>query len=281
MLLVTGASGALGRLVLSRLADGQTYIAGSRTPERVDTTAADVRLLDFDDPATLRSAFDGAEVVLLISAGQGEDDTVIGRHGAAIDAAEQAGVQHIVYTSITGAGDHVSLALPHRWTERRLKNGRTDWTILRNGFYAELAVPALLRAAETGAFIDPMGDGRWSAVAREDLAEVAATVAQHAHEHRGRIYELVGERAVSGLDIADAATRAIGRPVAYRPSQLREFRRILNQAGLPEWQVPAVMSTFSAIAAGYLAGTESDLRHLLTAPPRDALDVMTSGLARL
>ena len=92
--------------------------------------------IEFDDPASLD--FSGVDVLLLISAGYGEDDEVTARHGAAIDAAERAGVGHIVYTSLSGAGDHLTFALAHRWTERRLRRGRARWTILRNGLYAEL-----------------------------------------------------------------------------------------------------------------------------------------------
>lgn len=278
MILVTGASGGLGGLVLERLAATGAVLAGSRTPHRV-VTGADVRRLDFDTPASLVSGFRGAEVVLLISAGQGEDDTVITRHGAAIDAAERAGVGHIVYTSLTGAGDCLALALTHRWTERRLMAGRADWTILRNGLYAELAVPGATHAAATGRYDGPMGDGQWAAVAREDLADVAAKITADAASHRGRIYELVGDRAVSGADIARTVGGATGRDVSYEPTDLTQLREGLTRAGLPAWQVPTVVSSFANIAAGFLADTGGDLPALLDAPPRSALAVLAAALS--
>lgn len=278
MIFVTGASGGLGRLVLDRLADGEPVIAGSRTPDRV-LHEGDVRHLDFDDPTTLVGGFRGTEVLLLISAGQGEDDTVIRRHGAAIDAAEQAGVKHIVYTSLTGAGDCLALALTHRWTERRLMAGRANWTILRNGLYAELGIPAAAQAAATGEFNAPMGDGLWAAVAREDLADVAANVARDAASHHGKVYELVADRAVSGADIADAVAASTGRTVTYNPTNLAQLRQELTNAGVPAWQVPTVVSTHANIAAGFLAGTDGNLKGLLDAPPRSALAVIAAALA--
>lgn len=278
MILITGASGALGALVLERLAGTKGVLAGSRSPHEV-ATGGEVRRLDFDEPASLVGGFEGAEVMLLISAGQGEDDTVIARHGAAIDAAEQAGVRHIVYTSLTGAGDCLALALTHRWTERRLMAGRADWTILRNGLYAELAIAGAAQAASTGRYDGPMGDGRWAAVARQDLADVAAKVTADAASHRGKVYELVGEEAFSGADMARTVANATGRHVSYEPTDLTEFRAKLAQAGLPAWQVPMVVSSFSNIAAGFLAGTSTDLRVLLDAPPRSALSVIATALS--
>lgn len=278
MILVTGASGGLGRLVLDRLADGGPVIAGSRTPDRV-LREGDVRHMDFDDPTSLVSGFEGAEVLLLISAGQGEDDTVIRRHGAAIDAAEQAGVKHIVYTSLTGAGDCLALALTHRWTERRLMVGRADWTILRNGLYAELGIPGAAQAAVTGEYNAPMGDGLWAAVAREDLADVAAKVTRDVASHRGKVYELVADRAVSGVDIADTVADSSGRSVSYKPTNLAQLRQELTEANVPAWQVPTVVSTHANIAAGFLAGTDGSLKGLLDTPPRSALAVIAAALA--
>ncbi|WP_338673800.1 NAD(P)H-binding protein [Streptomyces sp. SCSIO 30461] len=105
---------------------------GTRDPQQLKAPLP-VRRIDFDEPSTLAGGFEGAEV-LLISAGHGEGGTVMARHGAA----EKAGVSHVVCTSLSADGDHLPYALPHRWTERRLQDGTMDWTILRNGLYAEL-----------------------------------------------------------------------------------------------------------------------------------------------
>ncbi len=276
MIVVTGASGGLGSLVVERMAPKGQVTAGSRTPELV-TADLPVRWIDFDDPASLAAVFEGAEVVLLISAGYGEDDVVIARHRAAIDAAEQAGVRHIVYTSLTAAGDHLTFALPHRWTERRLMAGRARWTILRNGIYAEMSIPGALDAASTGSLTGPLGDGRLAAVAREDLADVTATVLAHPAGHRCKTYELVGGHAIGGADIAHALATATGTDITYAPGTLAELRQGLTAAGVPGWQVPIVVSTYSNIAAGFMAATDGDLAKLLDNPRRSALDVITTA----
>lgn len=117
MLLVTGASGQLGSLIHARLMDqGLAPLAGTRDPARFGDLG---RAMDFDDEASLDLA--GVKTLVLISAGYGEDDLVIARHDRVITAAEKYGVDHVVYTSLTGAGDHLGFALAHRWTERRLQ----------------------------------------------------------------------------------------------------------------------------------------------------------------
>ncbi|MFE7189286.1 NAD(P)H-binding protein [Kitasatospora sp. NPDC057541] len=283
MLLVTGVNGGLGSLVLERLAarpggpDG--VLAGSRTPERAPRTGVPVRAVDFDRPETLDAAFTGVRTLLLISAGYGEDDVVIARHRAAIEAAERAGVEHVVYTSLSGDGDHLAYALAHRWTERRLRASATlCWTVLRNGLYAEL-LGFLARPDADGVITAPLGDGRLAAVARADLAEVAAEVALAPAGHAGRVYELVGEEAVGGAEIAAALTRSTGRTVEYRPGTLAGARAAVAASGAEAFQVPMLAGTCSAIAHGFLAGPggPGDLATLLGRAPRPALDVITAG----
>ncbi|MEK2493205.1 NAD(P)H-binding protein [Kitasatospora purpeofusca] len=283
MLLVTGVNGGLGSLVLEHLAGRpggpEGVIAGSRTPERAPTAGVPVRKVDFDRPETLAEAFTGVRTLLLVSAGYGEDDVVIARHRAAIEAAERAGVEHVVYTSLSGDGDHLAYALAHRWTERRLRESATlRWTILRNGLYAEL-LAFLARPDADGVITAPLADGRLAAVAREDLAEVAAKVASDPAEHAGRVYELVGEEAVGAADVAAALTRTTGRPVEYRPGTLAQARAAIAASGAESFQVPMVAGTLSSIAHGFLAGPgkPGDLAALLGRSPRPALEVIAAG----
>ncbi|MEU6765957.1 NAD(P)H-binding protein [Streptomyces sp. NPDC046853] len=263
MLMITGATGALGTLVTARLADRDDVVIGTRSP------APGGRRTDFDDPASLD--FTGVGTLLVISAGAAEDDVVIARHEAAISAAEKAGVGHLVYTSLSGDGDHLTYALAHRWTERRLRASSLDWTVLRNGLYAEF-LAAVAAPASDGTIAAPLGTGRLAAVAREDLAEVAVRVATDPAAHAGRTYELVGEDALGGADLA-AATGG-----SYEPGTLAATREAITAAGqaLP-FQVPMLLSTYAAIAGGFLDGTSIEdrgtLRALLGKEPRPAIEV--------
>lgn len=256
MIMVTGASGQLGSLVHARLLErGLAPLAGSRVPQRFGTLG---RRVDFDDPGTL----DLSEVstLVLVSAGYDEDDVVIARHDRVIAAAQAQGVDHVVYTSLVGAGDHLGFALAHRWTEQRLKDSTLSWTILRNGLYAELF--GALAAPVEGVVSAPFGDGALAAVAREDLADVAATVAADPIVHRSRIYELPGTTTVDAASLADM----LG--AAYRPASLGRRRAELDAAGLLPFQPSLLMSIYSVVAAGSLAGTDGDLAGLLDGPPR-------------
>ncbi|WP_371258621.1 NAD(P)H-binding protein [Streptomyces sp. CC53] len=263
MLLITGASGGLGGLAAQHARGRGDVVLGSRSGD-----PAGARRVDFDDPASLPDAFAGVDTLLMISAGYGEDDTVTARHEAAIGAAEQAGVQHVVYTSLSGDGDHLPYALAHRWTERRLRRSPLAWTVLRNGLYAELL--AMLAAPDPdGRVTAPLGDGRLAAVARADLAEVAFRVAADPSAHAGRVYELVGEVPLGGADLAAAVS------ATYAPVTLAQARAAVAATGAAPFQVPMLVGTCTAIAHGFLEGPgrPGDLRTLLGREPRPALDV--------
>lgn len=265
MILVTGATGALGTLIAELLADRDDAVLGTRDPQQLQPVLP-VRRIDFDDPGTLVTGFNGVDVLLLISAGYGEDDIVIARHCAAIDAAEKAGVRHIVYTSLTADGDHLPYALPHRWTERRLQESTVDWTILRNGLYAEL-LGGLAAPTADGRITAPLGEGRLAAVARADLADAAVRVMVKAPDHAGRIYELVGEQPIGGTDLACAH----GSHVTYEPETLAQARARIAASGAEPFQVPMLVGTYSAIAAGFMSRTGGDLRQLLGRAPHSPL----------
>ncbi|MET9886145.1 NAD(P)H-binding protein [Streptomyces sp. NPDC006430] len=251
-------------------------MVGTRSPEGVPAGLA-TRRIDFDDPESLADGFADVDTLLLISAGYGEDDTVIARHGAAIEAVEKAGVRHVVYTSLTAAGDHLPYALPHRWTERRLMGGTTCWTILRNGLYAELLAGFAVTDPD-GKLTVPLAGGRLAAVAREDLADVAARVVTEASSHVGRIYELVGEQAIGGCDLAEVLTDATGTTVSYEPVTLARTRETLSVSGAAAFQVPMMVGTLSAIASGVMDATEGDLASLLGKAPRSALTVIAAAV---
>ncbi|MEU7581322.1 NAD(P)H-binding protein [Streptomyces sp. NPDC041068] len=261
MLMITGATGALGRLVTARLADHDDIVLGTRNP------APGERRVDFDDPASLD--FTGVDTLLMISAGAAEDDVVIARHDAAISAAEKAGVRHLVYTSLSGDGDHLTYALAHRWTERRLSDSSLRWTVLRNGLYAEF-LAAIAAPGPDGTIAAPLGEGRLAAVAREDLAEVAVRVATAPDAHADRTYELVGEHALGGPELA----AALGG--SYEPDSLAATRAAITDAGQAlSFQVPMLLSTYSAITGGFLDGTaigDNALRTLLGREPRPAIE---------
>ncbi len=257
MILVTGANGNLGSATLAALrARGAIATGGSHAPSH------GMRRLDFDDP----SGIDLSEVstLVLISAGYAEDDQVIGRHAAVLDAAARDGVRHVIYTSLTGAGDHLGFAPAHRATERLVRASGLPWTILRNGLYAELFGGLLMWAG--GGVESAFGDGAVAAVARVDLAEAAAIIAEAPAQHGGRTYELVGTP-VTAAQVADR----LGVP--HRAISLGEYRRRLLHE-MPEllpFQPPMLSSIATGVRHGFLDGTGPDLVNILGRPMGDPL----------
>jgi NAD(P)H dehydrogenase (quinone) len=264
MIMVTGANGQLASLTLQELADrGVPAVGGSRTP------ADGQRHLDFDDPAGLDLS--GVSTLVLVSAGYAEDDQVVARHRALLEVAVRDGVAHVVYTSLTGTGDHLGFALAHRVTEDLVRTSGLRWTILRNGLYAEL-FGGLLTWTPSG-LESAFGGGALSAVARADLAAAAAVVASHPEEHVGASYDLVGEP----ITVEDVAGR-LG--VAHRTIALGEYRtRLLADAALLPFQPPMLVSIASSVRHGILGSSSSDLAELLDRPPSDALAVAADAAA--
>ncbi|MFB7362445.1 NAD(P)H-binding protein [Streptomyces hydrogenans] len=257
MILVTGANGNLGSATLAALrARGVPATGGSRTP------GEGTRYLDFDDHGSLDLA--GVSTLVLVSAGYAEDDRVVARHAAVLDAAVRDGVGHVVYTSLTTAGDHLGFALAHRATERLVRASGLPWTVLRNGLYAEL-FGGLLTWAD-GAVESPFGEGALAAVVREDLAEAAAIVAADPTGHDGRVLDLVGSPITAG-QVADR----LGVP--HRVIGLGEYRRRLLEEtpSLLPFQPPMLASIATGVRHGFLDGTSTDLADLLGSPPRDPL----------
>lgn len=289
MILVTGVSGALGGLIHAGLSevDDLEVTAGTRTGD-----GRTARRIDFDDPSTLVAGFAGVDVLVFVSAGYAEDDVVLARHGAVVTAAEAAGVRHVIYTSLAGSGDCMSIALPHRFTETRLAAAPFAVTVLRNGLYAELpagvAAAAAATAATTGVFPAAFGSGRVSVVAREDLADVAVRVAAEAqrdvaagsaNRHAGKVYELEGVTAIGGDDIAKVLTGALGRTVEYRPVSLSDTRAALAGSGLEPYRIGHTISLFANVGAGLLESGATDLATLLPAPPRPVNEIIADIVA--
>lgn len=266
MIMVTGANGQLASLTLQELAERKVPALGaSRTPGRGQ------RHLDFDDPTSLD--LDGVSTLVLVSAGYTEDDHVIARHQALLDAAARDGVVHVIYTSLTGHGDHLGFALAHRATEGMVKTSGLEWTILRNGLYAEL-FGALLTWTPEG-LESAFGSGSLSAVARADLAAAAAIVASHPIAHAGKTYDLVGDP-ISAEDVAER----LG--VGHRSIGLGEYRaRLLADDALFPFQPPMLTSIATSIRHGFLSNSNPDLLHLLDRPFTDALTAAADTAAAM
>ena len=279
---ITGATGHLGRLVvdslLARGVDPGDIVATGRDTTRLRDMAARgvrVRAADYDDPASLRSAFAGASRVLLVSG------TEVGRrvaqHQNAIDAARDAGVELLAYTSVANA-DHttIQLAADHQATEQALVGSGVPYALLRNNLYFEVYTDQLPVNVQHQAVLGSAGDGRLSGAARADLAEAAAVVLLR-DDQASTIYELGGDDAFTFADLAAAISDTTGRPVAYQDLPPEQYIQVLVGAGVPEAFAGILADSHVGIARGELVTTSGHLRALLGRPTTSIQDAVRAA----
>jgi NAD(P)H dehydrogenase (quinone) len=285
--IVTGASGQLGRLVAEHLLDRLSpaeIILVSRRPHALADFAdrgVDVRRGDFDDPESLPDAFAGGDRMLLISTmsvGQRVE-----QHRNAIEAAAAAGVQHVVYTSTTNpapshpCGDVVD---EHRVTEELLQRSGLAWTVLRNAAYAELQVPLGAIAVTYGKLVTNAGTGRVAPISRADCAAVAAIVLT-TEGHVGRTYELTGPEAVSQADIAALLTEVTGHPVQVIQSGDRRLQWGLTRLGTPKPVARMIVQLGVATREGYFDVVDPAFETLAGRRPRTLREILVENRGEL
>jgi NAD(P)H dehydrogenase (quinone) len=265
MIVVTGATGQLGRLVITALlktVPASQIVAAVRTPAKAADLAALgvlVRQADYTQPATLVNAFTGAEKLLLISSS--EVGQRVPQHQAVIDAAKQAGVKLIAYTSLLHADKGLlGLAAEHLATEAAIKASGVPAVILRNGWYTENYAASIQPALAHGAFLGSAKDGRIASAARADYADAAAAVLTRDGQ-AGKVYELAGDEAYTLTEFAAEIAAQSGKPVVYKDLPEADFNAALMGAGLPDY-VAALLSDSDAGAA---KGGLFDDRHALSA----------------
>ncbi len=191
-----------------------------------------VRRADYTEPATLKTAFVGADKLLLISSS--EVGQRVAHHRAVIDAAIASEVKFVGYTSILHADTSpLGLAPEHGETEAMLKASGIAHVILRNGWYTENYAMAVSTAVAHGALLGSAGDGRIASAARADYA-VAAAVAMTRADQAGRVYELAGDTAYTLTEFAAEISRQSGKPVVYMNLPQAEYESALVGFGLPK-----------------------------------------------
>lgn len=265
---VTGATGQLGHLVVEALLSrgfpaGQIVATGRKLDQIKGLADRGVRTLsaDFNDPASLRAAFEGAEKVLLISSS--EVGQRVTQHGNVIEAARAAGVGLIAYTSVAGADTTtMRLAEEHKATEALLRESGLAFSLLRNGWYLENYTGQLSTTVQIGTIYGSAGDGRVSAASRADFAEAAAAVLL-ADDQGGTVYELGGDTAFTMSELAAEISAQTGTAIGYTDLPQAEYQQVLIGAGLPEGFAAVLADTDRAIAAGELQVTSGDLGRLI------------------
>lgn len=280
---VTGASGALGRLVIDELLKSeapQTIRAIVRSPEKAaDLAARGVEVVrgDYDAPETLTAALAGVERLLLVSSS--EVSKRAPQHAAVIEAAKAAGVQLLAYTSILRAdASPMLLANEHKATEALLADYPGTVALLRNGWYFENYFGDVAAALAHGAVAGASGEGRISAAARADYAAAAAAVLRDPPAS-STTYELAGDSAFTRAELAAEIARQSGKKVGFANMSAVDFTALLVQAGLPEGFAGVVADADAAAGKGALHDDSRTLSRLSGRPTETLAGAVARALA--
>ncbi|MGI5245886.1 NAD(P)H-binding protein [Dactylosporangium sp. CA-139066] len=258
---VTGATGHLGKLILSEL-KGHDVRAIARRPE---TVGGEARFGDYDRPETLVDAFEGTDALVFVSASE-LGSRRAAQHRAVVEAAVAAKVGRIIYTSITRADTNpIPIAPSHKATEELIQASGLPYTFLRNNWYLENYTGNLAGPLEHGAVLGSAGDGRIAAATRADFAAAAAVVAT-TPGHEGRAYELGGDRAFTMSEFAAALSERFQTPVSYRDLPVEDYAKTLISFGVPAGFAETLAQSDGEIAKGALDVVTGELSGLIGRP---------------
>ncbi|NOV02283.1 SDR family oxidoreductase [Paenibacillus planticolens] len=269
-ILVTGATGKLGSIVIETLLETvpATNLAVSvRNPEKAESLrdrGVDVRYGDFDQPETLDKAFAGIDRLLLVST-DGDNETRIRQHAAAVAAAKRANVGFIAYTSLGNASENtIFLAPVHRATEEAIINSGIPYSFLRNNWYLENETASIQAVLGGAPWLTSAGSGKVGWAARRDYAQAAAAVLT-GEGHENTAYELSG-KLLAQEELASILAGVLGREVPVQQVDDATYAGIMTSAGVPDPVIPILVGIQSAIRDGALEVESNDLQNLLGHP---------------
>ena len=259
---LTGTSGGVGALVLEKL--GGSPILIGRDASKL-AAGYEHRIAAYGDDA-MTGALDGVDTLFFVSGR--ESATRLGEHRAVVDAAVAAGVQRIVYLSFLGAAPDSTFTLGrhHYFTEQAVRETGLAFTFLRDSLYQDY-LPFMTGA--DGVIRGPAGDGRLSAVAREDVAEVAAVVLRSAGDgvHDGATYDVTGPEALTLSEVAEQIAAASGRPVSFHDETEEEAYSSRAQYNAPAFEVEGWVTSYQSIGVGEMAHVSDDVERVTGRAP--------------
>ena len=268
MILITGASGSVGKAVLQEASrKGSKFRAMFRSKQEAAKAPAGCEpvLADYSDKQSLRTALDGATSIYVVCS---PIPQLVELEGNVLGVCKESGVEHVVLNSALGAGDFPkSFPSWHRKVEDKLKATGMSYTILRpNGFLQNIVAFNAPSIRAQGAFYAAMGDAKVSYLDIGDIAVVAVKALQGG-AHSGKTYELNGPEAISNHELAKRISRITGRAVNYVDIPETAQREAMLALGMPEWQVTALLELQQYYKQGGGAKTDGLLQSLIERPP--------------
>jgi uncharacterized protein YbjT (DUF2867 family) len=273
MIVVTGCTGNVGRLVAGELARrGVPMRLLARDPDRAPAVrGAEVRQADYGDPGSLTAALDEGDRVFMVSLHEGPERRVP-LHRSFVEAAARAGVAQIVYLSFVNAGPRAIFlhARSHGETEAMLADSGVSYAAIRNGMYAD-EVTGWFDAE--GVAREPVGQGRISFSYRPELAEAIAVVLTEPVGD-SRVYDITTRDSVRLDELAAIASEISGQEYRYEPSPREAWEERWRARGKPEWAIEAGLTSFDAQAAGELDVVSGDFRLLTGREARSVAEIL-------
>ena len=270
MIAITGASGQLGQLVIEDLLKtvaAEQLVAIVRNPTKVSQFSergVQVRAASYEDKTALVQALDGVEKLLLISSSEVGQRAI--QHRNVIEAAKEAGVKLIAYTSLLHADSSpLALADEHVATEKMLQQSGIPFVLLRNGWYTENYLASIPPALQHGVFIGSAGDGKIASATRADYAAAAAKVITLENQ-AGKVYELAGDSGWTLSELTEELTKQSGTTVAYQNLPEVDFKAALLGAGLPEGLAELLANSDIGASKGGLFNDSRQLSQLIGRP---------------
>jgi NAD(P)H dehydrogenase (quinone) len=276
-ILITGVSGHFGRLALTHLIETYGYppsqiIAASRNVQGLASwveRGVEVRTADFSDPQSLNESFRGVQRLLLVSTDSLDNAVRLQHHTNAVNAAKEAGVDHIFYTSMPEPETSlVAFASVHAGTEAAIKASGLTWTILRNNWYFENLLLTLPGALASGSLFTAAGDGSISYISRRDLARAAAATLITTTGIDNSTFTLTGKEALSIDEVAARVSKVFEKSIHVVHVPLEAIIEGAKSHGIPEFVAIVLASFDSAARAGDLAGITSDFAKLTGNDPQ-------------
>ena len=268
MIMITGATGQLGHLVVAALekkVHASSIVAAVRNVGKakdLDAMCVQVRYADYNKPETWDGALKGVNKVLLISSS--EIGQRAKQHRSVIDAARRAGVKLLAYTSVLRADTSpLGLAAEHKETEAYIRASGVPYVFLRHGWYTENYTAGIPSALAHGAVYGCAGNGRIASATRADYAEADAAVLTAADNQAGKIYELAGDSAYTLTELAAEISRQSGKNIGYVNLPEAEYKKALVKAGLPEPVAAMLSDSDTGVSKGGLFDDSHQLGTLI------------------
>lgn len=237
-----------------------------------------VREAEYSKAETLQGLFQSGDKVLLVSSS--EVGLRLKQHSAVIDAAKNAGVRLLAYTSILRADTSTVLLAPeHKATEAYLRESGLPFVMLRNGWYLENQKDNLAPALEHGAILGAAGEGRFSFAARADYAAAASAVLT-TDGHENKAYELGGDQSYTLADVAAEVAEQSGKTVVYQDLPEEKYAEVLVSFGLPEPVAKAVADGDIGGRRGELETDSKDLSTLIKRPTTTLQEAVRTALSK-